>query len=132
MSEIKKLTLAELIQQKEKYEVKKDVREDIVLPREGNQFSITIKKPPRSLCVECISLAQDENRQEQADTNMVYNIVVEPNLKDTDLHKAYKCVEPIEIVEEIFEPGEIASIAGYGMQLAGYSNGIMAVKDLKN
>lgn len=128
----KKLTLNDLIQQKEKYEVKKDVKEEILLERNGEEFTITIKKPTRASCLECISMAQDENQQEKADIHMVYNIVVEPNLKDTNLHKAYGCVEPTDIVEKIFEPGEIAQISGYGMQLAGYGSEIKAVKDIKN
>ncbi|TCO69500.1 phage tail assembly chaperone [Marinisporobacter balticus] len=128
----KKLQIKDLIEQREKYEVKKDIREDIILERDGEEFTITIKKPTRTLCVECISLAQDKNQQEQADINMVYNIVVEPNLKDTSLHKAYNCVEPIDIVEKLFETGEIAQISGYGMELAGYNNEVKVVKDIKN
>ncbi|ABR48576.1 hypothetical protein Amet_2422 [Alkaliphilus metalliredigens QYMF] len=129
---IKKLTLNDLMQQREKYEVKQDTKEEVLLRRGDDQVTITIKKPTRSLCLECITLSQDENRQEQADINMVYNIVVEPNLKDTNLHKAYGCIEPIEIVEKIFETGEIAQISGYGMELAGYGNEMKAIKDIKN
>lgn len=128
----KKITLNDLIQQKETYQVKNDVKEDIVIERNGEEFVITIKKPNRALCLECIGMAQNENQQEKADIHMVYNIVVEPNLKDTNLHKTYGCVEPTDIVEKIFEPGEIAQISGYGMELAGYGNQIKAVKDIKN
>lgn len=128
----KTLTLDELIKQKEKYEVKQEIRENIILKRNGEEVAITIKKPSRALCLECINMVQDERQQEKADIHMVYNIVVEPNLKDSNLHKAYECVEPIDIVEKIFESGEIAQISGYGMQLAGYGSEVKAVKDIKN
>lgn len=127
-----KLTLQELIEQKEKFQIKDDIKNDLTIKREGEEFTITIKKPSRSLCLECISMTHDKRLQEKADIYMVYNTVVEPNLKDTKLHKTFNCVEPTDIVEKIFELGEIAQIAGYGMELAGYGSDVEVVKDIKN
>ncbi|MEL3956924.1 hypothetical protein NST17_06900 [Caldifermentibacillus hisashii] len=130
MSELKKLTLTDLIKEKEKYKVKADVTEDLYLSR--LDASITIRKPERSLCMESFEMVNDQNQAEKADAFMVYNIVVEPNLKDAKLQQEFGCVEPIDIVEKIFEIGEITQIAKAGLELAGYSAGVDKVKDLKN
>lgn len=130
MSELKKLTLTDLIKEKEKYKVKADVTEDLYLSR--LDASITIRKPERSLCMESFEMVNDQNQAEKADAFMVYHIVVEPNLKDAKLQQEFGCVEPIDIVEKIFEIGEITQIAKAGLELAGYSAGVDKVKDLKN
>jgi hypothetical protein len=130
MTEIKKLTLTDLIKEKEKYQVKKDVTEELYIQR--LDASITIRKPERSLCLDTISMSRDKDQADQADVYMAYNIVVEPDLKDPELQKAYGCVEPTDIVEKIFDPGEIASISQAGLELSGYISSAKRVKDLKN
>jgi hypothetical protein len=126
----KKLTLTDLMKEKEKYQVKDDVTEEVYIPR--LDANVTIRKPERSLCIETIQMTQDDNLVDQADPYLVYNIMVEPNLKDKELQKAYGCVEPTDIVGKIFETGEIPNIAQVGLELAGYDKGIKRVKDLKN
>jgi len=126
----KKMTLLDLIKDKEKYQIKSDTTQDLFIDRLG--VSVTIKKADRALCLECIGMTNDQEQADMADIHMVYNTVTEPNLKDPELHKSYGCVEPYDIIEKIFEPGEIASIAGEGMVLAGYGSGVKKVEDLKN
>ncbi|WP_078410288.1 phage tail assembly chaperone [Priestia abyssalis] len=130
MSHIKKLTLTDLMKDKEKYEVRADVTEELYIHR--LDASIIIRKPERSLCLEAFQMANDESQDGKADPFMVYNTVIEPDLKDIKLQKEFGCVEPVDIVEKIFEAGEIASIAQAGLELAGYKKGINRVKDLKN
>lgn len=129
-----KLTLEELIAQKEKYQRKQDVFQEIALKRGTDFLTIKIKKPSKALCLECLTMANniDESVQEMSDIHMVYNIVVEPNLKDKKLQDAYECVEPTDIVEKLFEIGEIGQISGHGMMLAGYGTEVKVIKDLKN
>jgi hypothetical protein len=126
----RKLTLTDLMKDKEKYQVKDDVTAEVYIPR--LDANVTLRKPERSLCVETIQMTQDDNLVDQADPYLVYNIMVEPNLKDKELQKAYGCVEPTDIVGKIFETGEIPSIAQVGLELAGYDKSIKRVKDLKN
>ena len=126
----KKLTLTDLMKNKEQYQVKEDVTEELYIARLG--ASITIRKPERSLCIEAIQMANDEEQNEKADPYMIYNIMVEPNLKDQQLQKEFGCVEPTDIVEKIFEAGEMVQISKAGLELAGYHKGIDKVKDLKN
>ena len=127
---MKKLTVTDLLKNKEQYQVNKDVKEELFIERLDS--SITIKKPERSLCLEAFELANDKNRVGESDVFMVYNIVVEPNLKDAQLQKEFGCVEPTDIVSKIFEAGEIVQISKAGLDLAGYTKGVNKVKDIKN
>ena len=77
-------------------------------------------------------MVNDKNQSGKADPFMVYNVVIEPNLKDSKLQKEFGCVEPTDIVEKIFEAGEMVQISKAGLELAGYHKGINKVKDLKN
>lgn len=120
--EKKKLTLTDLIKEKEKYQVKSGVKKDLYLDQ--LDATITILQPERSVVMDAI--------ESQSDEYMVYDIVIEPNLKDAELQKAYGCVEPIDIVSKIFNPGTIKGIAQEGLKLAGYESNVKAVEDLKN
>lgn len=127
---MKKLTLTDLIKNKEQYETNGNVTEELYVER--LDASITIKKPERSLCLEAFEMVHDKNRVGESDVFMVYNIVIEPNLKDPKLQKEFGCVEPTDIVGKIFEAGEIAQVSKAGLDLAGYNTGISKVKDIKN
>ncbi len=127
---LKKLTVTDLIRKKEELKQKENQREEIYVP--SLEAYIIVKKPTRALCMEALSIAQNESTQDKADLHMVYNCVIEPNLKDEKLQEEFGCVEPTDIVEKIFEAGEIGSISGYCLQMAGYSDSVKAVKDIKN
>lgn len=127
---IKKLTVTDLIKKKEQLKQKESSTEELFIP--SLDAYIIIEKPTRSLCMEALAVAQDENTSDKADLHMVYHCVKEPNLKDPKLQEEFGCIEPTEIVEKIFEAGEIGSISGFCLQMAGYSDGVKAVKDLKN
>lgn len=66
---------------------------------------VVARKPSNSLMAEALGL--DGNNDEY----VVYNCLVEPNLKDKDLQKAYECAEPMDIVGKLFEFGEIKAIS---------------------
>ncbi|SCY93032.1 phage tail assembly chaperone [Alkaliphilus peptidifermentans] len=127
---IKKLTVTDLIKKKEQLKQKEKSTEELYVPSLDSY--IIIQKPSRALCMEALSVAQNDSTQDKADLHMVYNCVVEPNLKDIKLQEEFSCVEPMEIVEKIFEAGEIGSISGYCLKMAGYSDSVKAVKDIKN
>ncbi|WP_196426647.1 phage tail assembly chaperone [Lysinibacillus cavernae] len=126
--EIKRLTLTDLMKEKEKYQVKDDVTETVLVERLG--VEVVLRKPEKSLCVDTMKMARDENNDTDADEYMVYNTMVEPNLKDPELKKAYGCTLPTDIVSKIFEPGEISLLSEIGFELAGYKKG--GVKAIKN
>jgi len=120
--EKKKLSLTDLIKEKEKYQVKSGLKQELYV--EEMDATITIVQPDRSVVMDAI--------ESESDDYMVYNIVTEPNLKDPELHKAYGCIEPIDIVSKVFYPGAITGIAKAGLKLAGYESNVKAVEDLKN
>ncbi|MED4701611.1 hypothetical protein P9436_21470 [Lysinibacillus capsici] len=124
----KRLTVTDLMKEKEKYHVKDDVTEVVLVERLG--VEVVLRKPEKSLCVDTMKMSRDENNDTDADEYMVYNTMVEPNLKDPELKKAYGCTLPTEIVSKIFEPGEIALLSEIGFELAGYKkSGVKAIKN---
>lgn len=126
--EIKRLSVTDLMKEKEKYQVKDDVTEAVLVERLGAE--VVLRKPEKSLCVDTMKMGRDENNDTDADEYMVYNTMVEPNLKDQDLQKEFGCTLPTDIVSKIFEPGEIAQLSDVAFELAGYKKG--GVKAIKN
>lgn len=121
-TEMKKVTLKDLIAKKEQIKNKKnETKQLFVSSLDG---TITVQKPSRELCLEALDM--DSQR---GDTYLVYHCVIEPNLKDKELQDSFGCVEPIEIVEHIFEAGEVSSIAKELVKFAGY---VDSVKEVKN
>jgi len=116
----KKLTVQELIAQREKLAKKKSKTETLFIS--SMDSDIVIKAPTSSLLLEAQSMGQDDATK--ADVYLVYQCVTEPDLKDKKLHEAFECVEPMDIVSEIFLPGEVASIADKIMGLGGFSGGV--------
>lgn len=126
-----KLTLLQLIKEKEKYEVKRGVKEELYIER--LDATIVFEKPERALVLESIELSQDKDVEAgEADVHLIYNSIIEPNLKDNELQKTFECAEPTEIVEKIFESGEITAIAGEIMKSVGYGSHIQKVEQVKN
>lgn len=122
---MKKVTIKDLIAKAEQSkEDKKELRQLYITSLDG---TITIMKPDRALVYE--SMDMDE---EDGDRYLVYNCVVEPNLKDKDLQNTYKTVSPLDIVDKIFDPGEVASISKEIVRLAGYIDSVKVVDDIKN
>lgn len=126
----KKLTISELIKQKERIERGKKKRKELYIQK--LDATITIEAPERSLVVDTLELSDNEGYEGNPDDYMVYNIVIEPNLKDPELQKAYECKEPMDIVSKIFDIGTVTGIAKEGMKLAGYNSKVTPVDDLKN
>jgi len=126
--EIKRLSVTDLMKEKEKYQVKNDVTEAVLVERLG--VEVVLRKPEKSLCVDTMKMGRDENNDTDADEYMVYNTMVEPDLKDKELQKEFGCTLPTDIVSKIFEPGEIAQLSDVAFELAGYKKG--GVKAVKN
>jgi hypothetical protein len=121
-----KVTLKDLIARAEQSKAdKKELRQLYVTSLDG---TITIIKPDRAMVLE----AMDMGNEEDGDRYLVYNCVVDPNLKDKDLQNAYKTVSPLDIVDKIFDPGEVASISKEIVRLAGYIDSVKVVDDIKN
>ena len=126
----KKLTITDLINKKEQLTGNKKKTKELYI--EQLDATITIETPERSLVLEALELANDKEFEGNPDDFLVYNIVLEPNLKDQELQKIYGCKEPTDIVPMIFDAGTVTGIAQEGMKLAGFSSKVTPVDDLKN
>lgn len=118
----KKLTLTELIEKKEKYTAKEDVTTELYLDQ--LDATVTIMKPERQTVLDAI--------ESESDDYLVYSMLVEPDLKDKELQKAYGCKEPMDIVAMIFDPGTVTGIARHGLKLSGFESNVTVVENLKN
>lgn len=121
----KKVTIKDLIARKET--IKERVNKTVQLHIKSLDGLITIQKPSRQLVLDALDMGK-----ESGDSYMAYNTVIEPNLKDKELQEAYGCVAPMEIVDKIFEPGEVAQIAQECVILAGYGDSVKLVDEVKN
>lgn len=124
MQEKKVLTLAALIDQADQLNKTKQKNQTKDLEIEGLGV-IRIRKPDRVMLEE----AELSGTGSDGDKMLLFNCIVEPNLKDSALQKAYNCVEPTDILDALFEPGEITQIARHCIRMAGFGD---TVKDLKN
>ena len=70
----------------------------------------------------------------EANKFIIFNCVIEPNLKDKQLLETYDCLEPIDVVAAIFQVGEISRMATVLMNLAGFNGeiGHKLHKEVKN
>ncbi|MED4599869.1 hypothetical protein P9314_03995 [Paenibacillus validus] len=126
----KKLTIKDLLAQKDQLKQKKRRRQTLHI--ESLDAKIVIEEPSRALALEAIGMVQND-QGDVADAYVVYNCVVEPNLKDPQLQKEFGCAEPTDIVDLIFRAGEISAISGQALQLAGFGQGVKKVdEELKN
>lgn len=126
----KPITVKDLLARKEQLKTKKLATETLYI--ESLDGNIVIQEPTREIALEALTMTQGNN-SDKADAYVVYNCVIEPNLKDEELRKELGCVEPYDIVDKVFKGGEVAQISGHCLALAGYGEGVKKVdKQLKN
>lgn len=119
-----KLTLAELIRRKEQVldSKRRQATKELFIP--SLNATITVEAPTAAIARDANSMPDGEG-----DIYMCYQCIKEPNLKAPELTAEYECIQPMDIIEKIFLPGEIPQISVECMRLAGYGNG---VKEIKN
>lgn len=122
-----KITLKELIAKREQMLAAKQTPKRQELFVKSLEGVITVQAPERAVILEA-----QEMGAEASDAYLVYQCVTEPNLKDSELHRAFGCVEPLEIVDCIFSAGEVVSIAKQCLELGGYMDGVTVAESLKN
>lgn len=121
----KKLSLSDLIANAEKIKSKKAEKKDLYI--KSLDATITIEKPERSTVLDSYELGE-----EGSNAYLVYECVVEPNLKDAKLQETFGA-KGYEILDKIFDPGEVDSIAKEIVSFAGYgNNSVQVVNEIKN
>lgn len=129
MSKTKVVSIAELLKRKD--ELKNNKAKTANLYIESLDAEIVIKAPDRQLAFELLSKAQSGDNT--ADAYAVLQCVIEPNLKDPSLQEGLGALSPIDVVDALFNAGEIASISSHILQLSGFGGGVRKVDDeLKN
>ena len=131
---MKKLTVEELI----KRNVKKDKTETFEIEVERLGGTITCKTFTKSEMVELIGQMTNINESDttqmlEANNKMLYNCIIEPNLRDKNLQDAYGIkAEPYKIIEELLDFAEIGQIAQIVMNKNGFNNAnVRLVTDIK-
>lgn len=112
------VSIAELIAKQEEIAKGKKAQYDI----ETSIGTLTVKKPSQSFISEMLAL------EDKQDEYLIVNMTVEPDLKDTQLLKAYGCMEPTDIVDKLFDGGEVIAISKAIMKTAGYKGEDLQVK----
>ena len=125
MNKNTKITLQELIRRKEQMHESKKQPKSATLFIKSLGGTITIESPTAAL-------ARDAQEMDNGDAYMVYSCVTEPCLKSKELQTEFGCVDPMEIVDKIFDAGEIPQIAVECLKLAGYVDGVKVVNEIKN
>lgn len=127
MDKYTKLTLEELMRRKEQIMAAKKVKKTQTLYIESLDGTIVIEEPDRECINDAVGMGDEGNEY------LVYNCVIEPKLKSSELLKEFGCIEPSDIVGCLFNAGEIAQIATQCMEIAGYKEGsVKAVNAIKN
>lgn len=112
------VTVAELIAQRENIKEKRAQKYSI----QTSVGEIISTLPDAALVAEALELTPSF----ESNKHIIYHCVVEPNLRDGELQKVYGCMEPTDIIERIFSPGEITKIANKLLDLAGFKGKIVA------
>lgn len=118
------VSVRDLLDKKEVIEKKKEEKFELKTSIGG----ILVKKPSKTLISEALDMDSD------SDAYLIVESTVEPNLKDRELLTTFDCLEPTDIVNKLFDSGEIIEIAKKIASLSGYGVEIESVltKDLKN
>lgn len=122
-SEKKVITLDELIKRKEEIKAKRksDAEKTKDFYIETLDALVTVKNPGRLLVLEAADM--DEPK---ASEFLVYNSVVQPNLKDPNLHKEFGVEgHPMKIVNILLGEAEIGLLAQKCMELAADGNSVI-------
>jgi hypothetical protein len=119
------ITLKDILKRKEYFKNSRNETKELYV--KSLDANIVIAKIDRELYLEALDMERGEG-----DIHLVYNSIVEPNLKDADLHKEFDISVPYEILDEIFEAGEISSISNEILKFSGYIDSVEAIEELKN
>lgn len=118
---MKQITLEDIIAKKDA--IKEDKVKKVKIFVESLDGYVTMKKPGRKLIADSL---EKENGIE-SNIHVVYNSMVEPNLKDLEAQKAFGVHTPKDLLVEILNDGEISLIAEQLMNASGYSKNTVRV-----
>lgn len=131
----KQLKLQDLINKAGEHRQSKNKTLEIYVKSFDGIFKM--KKPSNALLLESLDIASEDAHE--GDIHLIYNSVIEPNLKSEELQESYGVARPVEIVDELFDLGEIKAVAtilaesaGYGKDVARLVESKDLIEDVKN
>lgn len=112
---MKKLTIEDIIAKKD--QIQDDKKKTVKIHVNSLGGYVTLAKPDRKL------IADSLQKETGLDSNIhvVYNTMIEPDLKDKEAQKAFGVLTPKELLTAILSDGEVSMIAEKLMEVAGYS-----------
>ena len=111
-----RLTLDEMIRRSEQVKEAKNKNKTKELYVESLDGTITITKPTINQVNDAMNMDASSG---ESDAYLVYECVTEPPLKNKQLQQAYGCQDPLDILDKIFEPGEVLNISKAALSFAG-------------
>lgn len=125
----KQLKLEDLINKAGEHRQSKNKTLEIYVKSFDGIFKM--QKPSNALLLESLDIASEDAHE--GDIHLIYNSVIEPNLKNEELQESYGVTRPVEIVDELFDLGEIKAISTILAESAGYGKDVAhLVDDVKN
>lgn len=117
---VKKLTLQDLITRKTQRE--KDILRVQEVYIEELEGTIEIRRPNEDIIMETMDMIQSESVKDVVNAYdfLIYNSA--PILKSKELHEAYECVEPMDIVKELLSLNDRLGIGSKVMEMAGFKD----------
>ncbi|ERI06463.1 phage XkdN-like protein [Aneurinibacillus aneurinilyticus] len=138
--EIKKATIKDLLQLKKEKEVHSLKKSEVFVASIG--ASVTLQEPSEERAKDYLNewmygeASSDIYALSEQNMRLVYDCVIDPNLRDSELHSAYKVskLNPFEIVGKLFNAMEIIVLVNKLMGMAGIDSNrpVRLVDDLKN
>ncbi|MGE7828964.1 phage tail assembly chaperone [Paenibacillus sp. NPDC093718] len=127
----KNVTVTSLIKKKEKLKNKTNKQVKLFVPSLDGE--ITVKAPDKALILEALEIADKDNTVDPNEY-LVLECCVEPNLKDPKLLAEFGYDTPLQLISsgDIFDQGEIISIADFLSELAGLNSKVTLVDNVKN
>lgn len=102
----------------------------------GTDFIVKVKAIPAKRFTELVSGISDNNgnvdtaKAYDANVKITFTGLVDPSMKDKDLMVKFDCSTPAQLVEKLFQGGEIGVIADAITELSGF--GKNTVEEVKN
>lgn len=108
-------------------------RKNLLEKRKQKEFEVEVKdlgvfKLRTPITADLID-AREYGGGNREDEYVIYACTLEPNLKSQELQSGFEVKDPVDIVNEIFLPGEVAELATILVRSAGFNDDVAKVVD---
>lgn len=108
-------------------------RKNLLEKRKQKEFEVEIRELGnikfRTPITEDLIDAREYGGGNYENEYLIYACSIEPNFKSQELQSGFEVKDPVDIIEKIFLPGEIAELATILVKSAGYADDVAKVVD---